>query len=74
MGYPNILTDAVFIDYGGHTGSSTSSQRTAAYATAEEMAERAIGTFLVPTVVTGTFPWPYTGKIPENMSELPGFL
>lgn len=51
---PIILDDETFIIYGGETGTSTSAQRTAAYLAAEKRATRFIGTFLLPTTVTGT--------------------
>lgn len=52
---PFVMTDAYFTSYGGMTGSSTYAQRQAAYAIAEEMACADMGTFLVPTIVTGTY-------------------
>jgi hypothetical protein len=59
---PIVLTDALFVAYGGFTGSSTAFQRSAAYLAAEMQATDAIGTFLKPTIITGTYPWPFTGK------------
>lgn len=53
-----VLTEQIFIDYGGHTGTSTQAQRNAAYQMAEQMAIEEIGTLLVPTILTGTFSWP----------------
>lgn len=58
---PHIMTDAYFTTYGGMTGSSTYAQRQAAYAIAEELAVADMGTFLVPTMVTGTYD--LTGEI-----------
>lgn len=55
---PNILTDDIFVQYGGQTGTSTVAQRQAAYAMAEGQAVQEIGTFIQPTIVTGTFNWP----------------
>ena len=55
---PIILTDSIYIAYGGHTGTSTAAQRTASYLIGEKQMSSHIGTFLLPTVVTGTFPWP----------------
>lgn len=55
-----ILTDQIFTDYGGQTGTSTPAQRQVAYQIAEQFAVEEIGTFLVPTTITGTFPWPLT--------------
>ena len=55
---PIILTDSIYVAYGGHTGTSVVAQRTAAYLIAEKQMTSHIGTFLLPTIVTGTFPWP----------------
>jgi len=53
--YPLILTDSIFTTYGGNTGSSVSAQRQAAYVIAEEFVSDDIGSFLLPTIITGTF-------------------
>lgn len=58
--YPYIssgiyLNDAIFLQYGGETGTSTASQRQAAYVMAEHAITRHIRTFLIPTIVTGTY-------------------
>ena len=56
---PVILDDALFFSLTPPmTESGTVGQRLAAYATAERQAMNAIGTFLLPTTVTGTWPWP----------------
>lgn len=52
---PIILTDTIFNFYGGQYGSFTQQQRNAAYLIAEKQATKYIGTFLLPTTVTGTF-------------------
>jgi hypothetical protein len=52
---PIILNDSIFIQYGGTTGSFTAAQRSAAYLIAEKQATKHVGTFLLPTTVTGTF-------------------
>ncbi len=52
---PIILTDDIFVSYGGQTGTSTALQRQAAYLIAEKQASRYIGTLLLPTSVTGTY-------------------
>lgn len=51
---PIILTDDIFQQYGGVFGSSTPEMRQAVYTIAEELATDDIGTFLLPTLVTGT--------------------
>lgn len=58
---PLILNDSVFTQYGGQTGSFTQAQRSAAYLIAEQQASNYIGTFLLPTTVTGT--WGYSPRI-----------
>lgn len=50
-----ILNDTEFIKYGGQFGDFTPQQRSAAYVIAEKQATKYIGTFLLPTIVTGTF-------------------
>ena len=52
---PIVLTDDIFILFGGHTGSSVAAQRTAAYFIAERVASDDIDTYFRPTIVTGTF-------------------
>jgi len=56
---PIILNDDEFQKYGGAVDiDSTYAQRQAAYLIAEKQMSSHIGTFLLPTVVTGTFRWP----------------
>jgi hypothetical protein len=52
---PIILTDPIFFDYGGHRGSSSPEQRQAAYWIAERTASEDINTYLLPTIVTGSY-------------------
>lgn len=56
---PLILTDSMFTTYGGQIGDSTVDQRQNAYLIAEQRATSYIGSFLLPTIVTGTFPYNY---------------
>lgn len=51
---PQVLTDSVFVQYGGVIGTSTVAQRQAAYTLAEEQMTDHLASFLVPTVVSGT--------------------
>ncbi len=51
---PIILTDNDFVTYGGETGTSTVAQRQAAYLGAEKRVTSFLGTFLLPTTITGT--------------------
>ena len=55
---PIIMTDDIFQLYGGTIENGTYAQRQATYLIAEKQMTSHIGTFLLPTVVTGTFPWP----------------
>jgi len=52
---PIILTDAIYVMYGGHTGTTTTAQRNAAFLIAEMAATEDIGSFLLPTTFTGTY-------------------
>lgn len=52
---PVILNDSNFLLYGGRTGTSSQAQRDIAYQLAEEQATEYLNSFLVPTVVTGTY-------------------
>jgi len=56
------LTDAVYIAYGGQTGTSTAFQRQAAYVIAESDVSDYVGTPIVPTIVTGTYFYPHVGS------------
>jgi hypothetical protein len=60
---PVILTDDVFFPLTPPlTESGTFGQRQVAYLAAEQQAMQAIGTFLIPTTVTGSFIWPIPPK------------
>lgn len=52
---PIVLTDKLFELYGGTIANSSQGQRQAAYTIAEEAVQSDLGTFLLPTVVTGTY-------------------
>lgn len=56
-----ILNDSIFVENGGQTGTFTATQRQNAYRIAEQQATKYIGTFLLPTIVTGT--WGYASRI-----------
>lgn len=49
-----VMSDSVFVAYGGETGTSTPAMRNAAYYIAEESMCLHLGTLLTPTIVTGT--------------------
>jgi len=70
---PGVLTDDLFIQYGGAVGAATAAQRQACYAIGETMAEIELGTYLVPTTVTGTYSWPFYDeqlRIPLGVTHL----
>lgn len=50
-----IITDDIFVAYGGQTGTTTTAQRQAAYWMAENKASEDFNSFLLPTIVTGSF-------------------
>jgi len=50
-----LLNDAIFQTYGGHIDGSLPQQRDAAYLAAEMAATEDLDTFLLPTIVTGTY-------------------
>lgn len=58
---PEILTDTLYTNFGGKNGESTAGQRSAAYLIAEERMSDHLNTFLLPTIITGTYPWPVNG-------------
>ena len=58
---PLILNDVIFSQYGGKgTGSFSNEVLQSAYLMAEIQTTNYIGTFLLPTIVTGTFVTPQT--------------
>jgi len=52
---PIILTDEIFVAYGGETGTATSAQRESAYLLAEQRVTDTLRAFLLPTLITGTY-------------------
>jgi hypothetical protein len=54
---PLFLTDSVFLNYGGQTGTSTSFARAAAYFIAEKEMSSHLHTLLQPTDISGSFNW-----------------
>lgn len=54
---PQIMTDEVFLKFGGQTGTSTQGQRDSAYLLAEEQMTEHLSSFLLPTTITGTHFW-----------------
>ncbi len=59
LGYPytspQILTNSLYAEYGGETGTVSQGMLTAAYTVAEQQVSNYLHTFLVPTDITGTF-------------------
>lgn len=60
---PQILTDQIFLLYGGLTGTSSTEQREIAYTLAEEQMVDYLASYLTPTIVTGTFFWKDTNPL-----------
>lgn len=52
---PLIMNTDLFVQYGGKTGTLTELQLQAAYHIAEQQATNYLGTFLLPTIVTGVY-------------------
>jgi len=50
-----ILTDSIYSAYGGDLDASTEAQRSAAYYISEYQVSKYLGTFLLPTTITGTY-------------------
>ena len=63
---PIILTDDIYVAYGGKTGTFSVAQRQSSYLIAEMQATSYIGTFLLPTNVTGTYPYRGSNLIPTD--------
>ena len=59
---PQVITDDLFVAYGGATGTTTELQRQAAYLIAEKWMSGAVGTLIVQATVTGTFYYPQHGS------------
>ena len=54
---PIILTESNYVAYGGQSGTATSTQLQNMFLLAEQRVTKYIGTFLLPTIVTGTYPY-----------------
>jgi hypothetical protein len=55
--YPTVLTDAIFLLYGGQTGTSSDATRQVAYMLSEQQVTEYLQAFIMPTTVTGTYFW-----------------
>ena len=60
---PIILNDQTFVDYGGQTGTFSHTSLQNSYWLAEMQVSAYIGTFLLPTVVTGSYPYQHTSRL-----------
>jgi hypothetical protein len=60
---PQILNDSRFLSFGGQTGTSSAAMRQAAYLIAEEDVSFDIGSYLLPTIVTGQYPYNSAYKV-----------
>jgi|SRR3989304_9967565 len=52
---PIILTDSIFQSYGGDLAETSVNQRQIAFVIAEEKVSNDLGTYLLPTIITGTY-------------------
>lgn len=52
---PQVLTEAIFTTYNGETGTATAAELQAAFVGGEAMMSRYLRTYLVQTVVTGSY-------------------
>ncbi len=64
--YPLILNDQIFTECGGKTGTFSQTQRNSSYLIAEMQVSNYIGTLLLPTIVTGTYPFMGKHRIPTD--------
>lgn len=72
---PIILNNQDFIDCGGQTGTFTNVQLRSSYWLAEMAVSAYIGTLLLPTIVTGTYPVAHSSRIKVDygyVSEIMG--
>lgn len=67
---PQVLTDDIFVMYGGGTGSYTVAQRQAAYLIAEKAMARNLSAFAPITTVTGTYAYPFSTSHPGRELDL----
>ena len=63
---PQLLTDVLFMLYGGDLGTSSAPQRQVAYLLAEMQMTYHLDSFLLPTISTGTYFW--KGGNPINLA------
>ncbi len=59
---PQVLTDNIFVDYGGNIDHTTPAQRQAAYAIAEELVSEHINTPIKISTITGSYYYPQYGR------------
>lgn len=70
-----ILNSQIFVENGGQTGSFLNAQLQASYWLAEMEVSAYIGTLLLPTIVSGTFPYQHSSRLKMDygyVSELLG--
>lgn len=67
---PQVLKDTLFALYGGDITKGNSDQRKLAFRLAEITATEDLGTFLLPTITTGTFYPPFVSPIITEFSHV----
>jgi hypothetical protein len=58
-----LLTDDIYISYGGLTGTTSAVQRNAAYFIAEEQVSQEVNAPIAPATITGTYFYPHVGGV-----------
>jgi hypothetical protein len=67
---PQVLTDEVFLLYGGQTGTSSAAMRQNAYLLAEEQMTEHLSSFLVPTTITGSVTWKHNSLFDAEFGNI----
>lgn len=71
---PIILTDSLFLLYGGQTGTSSPATRNVAYLMAEEQMSDYLSALLLPTITTGTYFWRGQNPLELDYGHVIGIL
>lgn len=71
---PQVLSDQIFTLHGGQTGTSSPGLRQIAYTMAEEQMTNYLSSFLVPTIITGTYFWHGQNPLELEYGHLIGIL
>src|SRR5271157_1576537 len=69
---PIILTDALFVAYGGRTGTTPAFSRSVAYFVAEREMSSHLNTLLTPTNCTGVYTWATANPVQLDFGYVQG--